>query len=137
MGHRTRTWKPPLTLERKTQHWPTLGIAAFLAVVSTVAWIVSGGPHLFNGGPDPGPEILEILEEAAREGTYAYDALSEQSNMADRDLFDRPYVMSTTERRQNAHAEGLALIPSGRECARFARQMAKMRDHLGFCERTH
>ena len=57
--------------------------------------------------------------------------------MTDRDLVDQPHVMSTTERRQNARPDGHALVPSGRECARFVRQMAEMRDHLGFCERTN
>lgn len=137
MGHRRRTWEPPLTLEREARRWPALGIAAFLVVISTVAWIASGGLSPFDNGPDPEPEILEILEEAAQQGTYAYDAVSEEANMADRDLVDHPYVMSTTERRRNAPPEGLALIPSGQECARFARQMAEMHDHLGFCEETH
>lgn len=137
MGHRTRTRRPPLTLEREARRWPALGIAAFLVATSIVAWIASGESSPFDNGPDPEPEILEIFEEAAQQGTYAYDAVSEESNFADRDLIDRPYVMSTTERRQNAPSEGLALIPSGQECARFARQMAEMRDHLGFCERTH
>jgi hypothetical protein len=137
MGHRTTRWRPPAGPETKAQRWPAVGIVVFLAVISGVAWVASGGTHPWDRRPNPEPEILTILEEAAQKGTYAYDALSEKANMADGDLSGRGYVMSTTERRRNAPPEGLALVPSGRDCARFAREMAEMRDHLGFCEQVH
>ena len=136
MGHRIARRSSPPTSGLPAQRWPALGIAVFLAILSGAAWIAGGGSHPWDSRPDPEPEILEIFEEAAEDGTYAYDAVSEEANMADGDLSGGGYVMSTTERRRNAPPEGRALVPSGHECARFAREMAEMRNHLGFCEQT-
>ena len=124
--------------EGQAQRWPYIGIAAALILMLGVAWMASRRPFVWSSHPDPEPEILGIFEEAAREGTYAYDAVSERTNMADRDLLDGSYVMSTTERRRNAAPKGgVALVPTGRECARFVREMAELRNHLGFCEEAH
>ncbi len=115
---------------------PMALILGLVAPMSGLAWLASGAPDLIGVRASPEPEVLAIMEAAAEDGTYAYDAVSESANMRPREMIDGPYLMISTERRHGASPEAQLLTSTGADCVRLARALADFHGHLAFCERA-
>lgn len=126
-----------LTTEKRLSiRWPGAVLCGFLLLVSFAAWIASGSPNLLARSAPPEPLIQKILDAAAREGTYAYDPVSESANMPPREMLEGPYVMMTTDRHRQAKPQTLLLAPTGDDCVRYARVIAELHGQLAFCEQA-
>lgn len=110
-------------------HLPLILLGAVIVPLS--GFFVRGAWFLIFAAPPPDPAIAAIFAAAAERGVYVVDGVTGAQNMAEPE--QGAQLLTTTARRAGAVPQDVALTGSAGECTLLARELASMRDGLGFC----
>lgn len=112
--------------------WLVLALAAALVAVA-LAGLTWGVDLIVAPAPEVPGEVIEVLERAGARGVFAYDAASGLASLSAADLPEAPYLLSTTARALDARPDTLINVGSREDCVALARELADLRDAIGFC----